>query len=841
MRAYNHLFVSWEVFEEFLDGIQIDSSKKQLVRMHSSIHTMQGAEELASKIQKRLPNAVIIGCSTPGVICEGRIVKESCLIAVTEFENCELQLGMFSCKTENGEDKPGEELGEEFVERLVQDKQGMVLLFMPLNYYKTAKFIKEINKRAPQLKLCGGAASEVAVNYSNATETAYVLGGTKVSMMEMAAVFISGQTLSVYENTICGIERVGRNYEVTRVDGNYLLEVEGQDAAQWYADLLGEDELISDPSLAGVFPLVRQVGEHQTAFNLVFESYLQLPQPWASEKKHRVSMYTEIAAGSKFALGYFEPQKIVGQLTKVYQDLKEEPVEALFAYDCLSRMWMLHDCATWEVEQFYTTNISGALLAGEISNLDGCNIYANSTFVIAGISENKDARLFLKRQALADVSRLQHTNMHMINYLLRTGNKQLNNELNERQEQMRQAMFYSEELGLHNQSKYLYEYEQLELDKIAIFTVKNDKILKVFMGQTAFVKEWKRIYHESLQRFRKKGLHAYSYGEYSLLLAAGDIFTDEEFVNRIREIYEYINSEIFKDSSFTYACAIVMHEEDALQKAEEALQYGARHKMSFVRYEDVQDEVISVKEEMHMLQVLREALAEGRVSPYFQGIYDNRTGEINLYEALMRIYDAQGTLYFPGQFLPVAKDYNLYETLSQVMVKTVMTMFKDKDVKVSINLNVQDIYDRDLLRTIFHGLENASHPENFVFELVESEEVSDYQFIKQFADSVHAYGAKVAIDDFGSGFSSLMHIIRLDPDILKLDGAIIKEIGNDEKCREFVELINEWCKRQKKEIVAEFVENGEIQQVMEEIGITYSQGYYHSKPQKWEDFAKEGA
>lgn len=841
MRAYNHLFVSWDVFEEFLAGIQIDSSKKQLVRIHSSIHTMKGAEQLAEQIQKRLPNAVIIGCSTPGVICEGKIEKESCLIAVTEFENCELQLGMFSCKTDDGEDKSGEALGKELAEQLIQDKQGMILLFMPLNYYKTAKFIREINKRKPHVKLCGGAASEADANYFNATDEAYVLGGTKVSMTEMAAVLISGPTLSVYENGICGIERVGRNYEVTKIDGNYLLEVEGQDAAQWYADLLGEEELLHDPALAGVFPLVRQVGEHQTAFNLVFEPYTNLPESWASEKKNRVSMYTEIATGSKFALGYFEPQKIVGQLTKVYQELKEEPIEALFAYDCLSRMWMLHDCATWEVGQFYTTNISGALLAGEISNLDGNNIYANSTFVIAGISENKDARLFLKRRALANISKLQHTNVHMINYLLRTGNNQLNNELNERQEQMRQAMFYSEELGLQNQSKYLYDCEQLDLDKIAIFTVKNDKILRAFMGHTAFVKEWKRIYSDTRRQFRMKGMYSYSYGEYSLLVAAGDVFTDEEFRNRVRQIYDYINSAVFKDSAFTYACAVVMHEEDALQKAEEALQYGIRHKISFVQYEEIPDEVISVKEEMHMLQVLREALTEGRVSPYFQGIYDNRTGEINLYEALMRIQDAQGKLYFPGQFLPVAKDYNLYETLSQVMVKTVMEMFKDKDVKVSINLNVQDIYDRDLLRTIFHGLEKAAHPENFVFELVETEEVSDYQFIKQFADSVHAYGARVAVDDFGSGFSSLMHIIRLDPDILKLDGAIIKEIGNDEKCREFVELINEWCKRQKKEVVAEFVENGEIQQVMEEIGITYSQGYYHSKPRKWEECSQEGA
>lgn len=839
MRSYNHLFVSWGVFEEFLAGIQIDCSKKQLVRIHSSIHTMEEAQELASQIQTRLPNAVIIGCSTPGVICEGKIVKSSCLIAVTEFDNCELELGSFSCKTDSGEDKTGEILGEEIAEQLVKDKDGMMLLFMPLNYYRTAKFIKEFNKRKPHVKLYGGIASEAIENYSNVTEEAYVLGGTHASRTEMAAVLITGPALSVYENVVCGIERVGRTYEVTHVDGNNLLKVEGEDAAQWYADLLGEEELVRDPALAGVFPLVRQVGEYQTAFNLVFEPGTSTDD-CEQNKKHHVSMFTEIDTGSKFALGYFEPQSIVGQLSKVYKEMKEEPIEVLFAYDCISRMWMLHDCATWEVGQFNTTNMSGALLGGEISHIDGRNVYTNSTFVIAGISENKKARLFLKRRALANVTALQHTNVHMLNYLLRTGNNQLNNELNERQEQMRKAMFYSEELGIYNQGKYLYEYEQLGLDKIAIFTVKNDKILRAYMGQTAFVKEWKRIFEDSLKRFRFSGLYVYAYGDYSLLLAAGDAFTDETFAEKVREIYDYINSVVFKDSAFTYACAVVMHEEEALQKAEEALQYGIRHKMSFVNYQDVPDEVFSVKQEMHMLQVVREALKEGRVSPYFQGIYDNRTGEINLYEALMRIQDAEGKLYFPGQFLPVAKDYNLYETLSQVMVKNVLDMFKDKDVKVSINLNVQDIYDRDLLRTIFKGLENAEHPENFVFELVETEEVNDYQVIKQFADSVHAYGARVAVDDFGSGFASLLHILRLDPDILKLDGAIIKEIGCDEKCREFVELINEWCVRQKKEVVAEFVENSEIQQVMEEIGITYSQGYYHAKPQKWEDCGNEG-
>ena len=58
-----------------------------------------------------------------------------------------------------------------------------------------------------------------------------------------------------------------------------------------------------------------------------------------------------------------------------------------------------------------------------------------------------------------------------------------------------------------------------------------------------------------------------------------------------------------------------------------------------------------------------------------------------------------------------------------------------------------------------------------------------------------------------------------------------------ENCREFVTMINEWCKNTGKEVIGEFVENENIQQIMEKIGITHSQGYYFAKPQKWEDIA----
>ena len=209
-----------------------------------------------------------------------------------------------------------------------------------------------------------------------------------------------------------------------------------------------------------------------------------------------------------------------------------------------------------------------------------------------------------------------------------------------------------------------------------------------------------------------------------------------------------------------------------------------------------------------------------------------------MYEALIRIRDAQGNLYYPGQFLSIAKEYDLYGALSVSMVKKVMSMFLHKNVKVTINLNIQDIYDEEMIEMIFHYLKLADYSENFVFELVESEEVKDYQYVEQFADSIHEHGAKIAIDDFGSGFSNLLHIIKINADILKIDGEIIKVICQDENCREFVTMINAWCKNKGKEVIAEFVENENIQQIMEKIGIAHSQGYYFAKPERWEDIAE---
>ena len=128
--------------------------------------------------------------------------------------------------------------------------------------------------------------------------------------------------------------------------------------------------------------------------------------------------------------------------------------------------------------------------------------------------------------------------------------------------------------------------------------------------------------------------------------------------------------------------------------------------------------------------------------------------------------------------------------------------------------------------------EGEYETENFVFEILENEDIDNYDELVAFVDRIHFFGGKISIDDFGSGYSNLMHIANIHSDFLKIDGSIIRNACTDEQSANLISLIMYWKKisNMQFKIVAEFVENAEIQNMLMKHGIDYSQGYYFSKP-----------
>ena len=828
MRTYNHLFADIDTFCEFLDDIQIKQMDQVLVRIHSAIHTKEQIQELAEGILGLLPHAEIIGCSTMQVISDGRLFPKACLISLTVLEQAEVRTARVNCLNKEGEWKTGAALAEEVVRDVLFDQSGFLLIFFPLLYSKIEDFVETINGAGVSVRMLGGAAYMEDEQGNERGDLAYVLQGTEASGTEVVMALISSDQLHIYGDYVCGVEPVGKKCPIVS-QGRYIDKIDGIDGAEWYANLLGREALQENPAISHIFPVVKR-DERGIAY---YVDYAE--DDGTGEKRYILRSYGELKNGSYVSLGYFHPQKIYDQVQELFHNIGSAPVETIFAYDCQSRVNFLHNCANWEIENFYTTNISGALLSGEISNLGGGNVYANYTFVTTALSEDADARVILRERELKNMSELQEDNPQMLNYLLVNANRHLNEELQDQQKKIQNAMFYNQVLGVDNQLKYLYDQEKEELDKAAVFYLNNERMLRLFAGITKTYTILRENYEKIRTYYLPKGMYLYSYEDTSFLLAADNAVAKTEFAEVVGRIKDFLAGIHCEEVDLSCTVAVVFGKEDTLTRLETTMRYARANKISIVQYDEIGDVAKKELEEIRMLHIIREALQHKRVKPYFQEIHNNKGEGKKMYESLMRIFDEDGKIYFPDQFLPVAKEYDLYESLSELMVKTVIDMFQDKDIRVTINLNVQDIYDRMMIRMIFENMQSVSHPENFVFEIVESEEIMDYAYIKEFADRIHEYGAKVAIDDFGSGFSNLLHVLKIEADYIKIDGAIIRTITEDPHCLEFIRFINSWCVSKNQEVIAEYVENQEIQDIMMNIGVAYSQGYFYSKPNPWED------
>lgn len=827
MKTYNHLYENMRVFREFVDELSLDGAEHILIRIHSAIHTKEEMNELAEEIQEILPSAKIIGCSTMQAICEGKLYPSACLISITVFEEAQVRTARINCVDEGGEWKAGNVLAKEMIRDVVCGQEGFLLIFFPLAYSKIEDFVEAVNESGPNLKMLGGAAYLEDEKGNSSRDLAYVLEGTRTSGTEVVMALVSAEKLYSYGEYVCGVEAVGKMCQITSHDC-FIDEIDGVDGAEWYANYLGKEALQENPGLANVFPIVKR-DRKGVAYYVDY-----VPGEGSDNKKYYLKSYGELKSGSNVSLGYFHPQKIYDQVKELFTNIGSKPAETIFSYDCQSRMHFLHNCASWEIANFYTTDISGALLSGEISYSKGGNIYANYTFVMTALSEQENSRLLLREKELKNMSELQQDNVQMLNYLLVNANKHLDQELRAQQLKMQDAVFHNMAFGVDNQLKYLYDREQLELDKLALFSLNNERMLKLFSGVTKTYALLKEEYEKIKKYYLTRELYLYSYEDTSILLAGSKNIARTEFLEKAKRIQTFMNGVSCDDLLLSYTVAVVFDKTDSISRIETTLRYAEKQKLSFVCADEIGDVAVRKElEDIHLIRVIKDALLNERVVPFFQEIHNNKGNSKRMYESLIRIFDENGEIYYPNEFLPVAKEYDLYESLSEYMVKTVIDMFWNRDIMVTINLNVQDIYNRKMIQMIFERMQSAPHPENYVFEIIESEEITDYEYIRMFSERVHELGAKIAIDDFGSGFSNLLHVLQIEADYIKIDGGIIRMITEDSHCLDFIRLINGWCAEKKQEVIAEYVENRQLQDIMEDIGVAYSQGYFFSKPHPW--------
>jgi EAL domain-containing protein (putative c-di-GMP-specific phosphodiesterase class I) len=231
------------------------------------------------------------------------------------------------------------------------------------------------------------------------------------------------------------------------------------------------------------------------------------------------------------------------------------------------------------------------------------------------------------------------------------------------------------------------------------------------------------------------------------------------------------------------------------------------------------------------------ALANKLFIFHYQPIMDIQSRTVSHYEMLIRIENEDGSINFPGEFIPVAEQTGLihaidHYVLHQGILKQTELDNNKTPISLSLNLSGHAFSDPILLALQKHFIaKNAMKPEHLIFEITETAAVADIHKAKEIMGQLKNIGCRFSIDDFGIGFSSFHYMRELPIDIVKIDGSFIQNITKNHDDQLFVKALVDVAKGMGKKTVAEFVENAESLALLEEFGVDYAQGYYIGKPQ----------
>lgn len=211
---------------------------------------------------------------------------------------------------------------------------------------------------------------------------------------------------------------------------------------------------------------------------------------------------------------------------------------------------------------------------------------------------------------------------------------------------------------------------------------------------------------------------------------------------------------------------------------------------------------------------------------------DEEEGEVCYYECLVRLMDEDGKTWYPNSFLEIAKKSSLYTKITLKVMELVFDLMSRTDAKFSINLSSIDMVDKEVQEKFQHYIKlHGNKLKNLCLEILESESVNDYESIKSFIKMAKDAGCKIAIDDFGSGFSNYYRLLEVDLDYLKIDGSIVQKLPSDPNAITALRSIVDFAYSQNYDVVAEFVSDENVLSYVRALGITKVQGWAFSKPE----------
>ena len=244
----------------------------------------------------------------------------------------------------------------------------------------------------------------------------------------------------------------------------------------------------------------------------------------------------------------------------------------------------------------------------------------------------------------------------------------------------------------------------------------------------------------------------------------------------------------------------------------------------------------SFEENIKWVKQLKVGFRENLFQAYFQAIVDTQTKKVHKYEALIRYVTKEGVEIAPYNFINVAKKTKLYPNIIKIVIQDSFKLIKNKNKRVSVNISFDDIANEETTAFIYDILEqNKEYTQFLEFEILESEEILDFNEVSKFISEIKKFNCIVGVDDFGAGYSNFNLLTLLDIDFVKIDGSLIEKINTSKDLEIIVSTIANFSKEFKVKTVAEYVSNEDIYNKIKELKIDYCQGYYFDRPLSYDN------
>jgi diguanylate cyclase (GGDEF)-like protein len=271
--------------------------------------------------------------------------------------------------------------------------------------------------------------------------------------------------------------------------------------------------------------------------------------------------------------------------------------------------------------------------------------------------------------------------------------------------------------------------------------------------------------------------------------------------------------------------------EIAFKYSQRVIKYARKRLQKIMIYTDEFKLQQSFENNIKWIKQLKIGFRENLFQAYFQPIVNTKTKEIYKYEALIRYVTKDGVEIAPYHFINIAKKTKFYPNIIKIVIQDAFKLIREKNKRVSINISYDDIANEETTTFIYDLLEQNRNLTQFLeFEILESEEISDFSEVSKFISGIRKFDCIVGVDDFGAGYSNFNLLTLLDIDFVKIDGSLIEKINSSKDLEIIVNTIANFSKEFKVKTVAEYVSNEEIYNKIKELNIDYCQGYYFDKP-----------